>query len=128
VRVLGDEPSLFQRRRGLRRGKAPAGLAQAGRGGCFADVDRVAHGGRVRERNLGKTLPDRSRDERELDRAQAFVAADLQRAERDEARPQALLRFALEELVDRPAQPRLLVCQLEVHAVTRGGGRGCGSR
>jgi len=84
--------------------------------------------GAVGERNGGEAPADAARDERELDCAEPLVAADLERAELDQARPQAVSRLAREQLVDRLRQPPLLLGQLQVDAVTPVEGKGRGRR
>jgi hypothetical protein len=78
---------------------------------------REAHGGAAEVRDGSQARAQRARDQAQLDRAQPVVAADRQRAELDEARPQpAVLGLAREQRLHRFAEPPLLVAELEVHS------------
>ena len=140
VGLLAVEALVRERRRGLEWRKASPRLAQARCDGDLSGAERrairepVQHRRRVDIRDRRESLTEASRDERELDSADP-VLADLERAELDEALPELAGRGGrfrrlspLRRCRQRTLRPTLFLSQLQIHAVTPAGGRGCGRR
>jgi hypothetical protein len=85
-------------------------------------------GGGLGVRDRREPSADGARDERQFHDPETVVVADLERAELDEAVPDAIGGLARQQLVDRLGEPALLLGQLEVHALTPAATRGRGPR
>ena len=85
--LLAGDPPAVERRRRLGGRETPAGLAQAERRTAVTGDD-VRERGAVDVRHRGEPTAEAPADQRQLDRAEPFVPAHLERAELHELAPE----------------------------------------
>jgi hypothetical protein len=131
--LLAGGASAVERSGRLGRREAPAGLARPS--AARPAGDDVRERGAVDVRHGGKPAAEAPADQRELDHAEPFLTAHLERAEVHELAPQRVAAAAgtspsspadRASISPTASRSRLFLCQLEIHLVR--GGREPGRR